>query len=130
MYLPSDWKKSLTAASIDTPPLQDSHPANPVEEAPALEQSVYASGHGLHNAVPGGPVAASAHGGAGDTGGFSLGDRVTVDGRAGTGTVRFVGRHHDDGMAHFGSISTILTALSWICAGIHMCGALPSPVCA
>ena len=32
-----------------------------------------------------------------DTGGFSLGDRVTVDGYAGTGTVRFVGLHHDDG---------------------------------
>ena len=29
-----------------------------------------------------------------------------------------------------GSISTILTVLSWICVGIHMCGALPSPVCA
>ena len=29
-----------------------------------------------------------------------------------------------------GSVSTILTALSWICAGICMCGALPSPVCA
>ena len=24
-------------------------------------------------------------------------------------------------------IFTILTALSWICVGIHMCGALPSP---
>ena len=30
----------------------------------------------------------------------------------------------------FGSISTILTILSWICAGVYMCGALPSPVCA
>ena len=29
-----------------------------------------------------------------------------------------------------GSISTILTVSSWICAGIYMCGALPSPVCA
>ena len=29
-----------------------------------------------------------------------------------------------------GSISTILTILSWICAGIYMCGALPSPACA
>ena len=29
-----------------------------------------------------------------------------------------------------GSLSTILTVLSWICAGIYMCGALPSPVCA
>ena len=28
-----------------------------------------------------------------------------------------------------GSISTMLTVLSWICAGIYMCGALPSPVC-
>ena len=28
------------------------------------------------------------------------------------------------------SISTVLTVLSWICAGIYMCGALPSPVCA
>ena len=26
-----------------------------------------------------------------------------------------------------GPISTILTVLSWICAGIYMCGALPSP---
>ena len=34
------------------------------------------------------------------------------------------------GTALSGSISTILTALSWICAGIYMCGALPSPVCA
>ena len=29
-----------------------------------------------------------------------------------------------------GSNSTILTILSWICAGIYMCGARPSPVCA
>ena len=29
-----------------------------------------------------------------------------------------------------GSISTILTVLSWSFAGIYMCGALPSPVCA
>ena len=29
-----------------------------------------------------------------------------------------------------GPISTILTVLSWICAGIYMCGARPSPVCA
>ena len=29
-----------------------------------------------------------------------------------------------------GSISTILTILSWISAGIYMCGALSSPVCA
>ena len=29
-----------------------------------------------------------------------------------------------------GSISTIWTVLSWICAGIYMCAALPSPVCA
>ena len=29
-----------------------------------------------------------------------------------------------------GSLSTVLTVLSWICAGIYMCGALPSPVCA
>ena len=29
-----------------------------------------------------------------------------------------------------GSISTILTIWSWICAGVYMCGALPSPVCA
>ena len=29
-----------------------------------------------------------------------------------------------------GSISTVLTVLSWICADIYMCGALPSPVCA
>ena len=29
-----------------------------------------------------------------------------------------------------GSISTILTILSWISAGIYMCGALPSPGCA
>ena len=34
------------------------------------------------------------------------------------------------GTALSGSISTILTILSWICAGIYMCGALPSPVCA
>ena len=29
-----------------------------------------------------------------------------------------------------GPIFTILTVLSWICVGIHMCGALPSPVLA
>ena len=29
-----------------------------------------------------------------------------------------------------GSISTISTVLSWISAGIYMCGALPCPVCA
>ena len=34
------------------------------------------------------------------------------------------------GTALSGSISTVLTLLSWICAGISMCGALPSPVCA
>ena len=32
---------------------------------------------------------------------------------------------------HFpGRFFTILTVPSWVCAGIHMCGALPSPVCA
>ena len=30
----------------------------------------------------------------------------------------------------FGSILTILTILSWICAGMYICGALPSPACA
>ena len=34
------------------------------------------------------------------------------------------------GAALSGSISTILTVLSWIFAGIYMCGAQPSPVCA
>ena len=34
------------------------------------------------------------------------------------------------GTALSGSISTVLTGLSWICAGICMCEALPSPVCA
>ena len=34
------------------------------------------------------------------------------------------------GTALSGSVSTILTILSWISAGISMCGALPSPVCA
>ena len=29
-----------------------------------------------------------------------------------------------------GSISTVLTGLSWICVGIHSRGALRSPVCA
>ena len=29
-----------------------------------------------------------------------------------------------------GSISTVLTGLSWICVGIHSRRALPSPVCA
>ena len=29
-----------------------------------------------------------------------------------------------------GSISTVLTSLSWICVGIHSRRALPSPVCA
>ena len=36
----------------------------------------------------------------------------------------------DLGTSLSGSISTILTIWSWICAGIYMCGALPSPVCA
>ena len=35
-----------------------------------------------------------------------------------------------DGTSLSGSISITSTVLSWICAGIHMCGALPSPVCA
>ena len=46
-------------------------------------------------------------------------------------------RGHDAevlGTSLSGSIPTILTSLSWICAGIytcrHTCGALPSPVCA
>ena len=46
---------------------------------------------------------------------------------------RFVGNTSSDeltGTALSGSISTVLTVLSWICAGIYMCGALPSPVCA
>ena len=34
------------------------------------------------------------------------------------------------GTALSGSILTILTILSWIYAGIYMCGALPCPVCA
>ena len=43
---------------------------------------------------------------------------------------------HDEILAIFkrtslsGPISTILTVLSWVCAGIYMCGALPCPVCA
>ena len=37
---------------------------------------------------------------------------------------------HVDGTSLSGSLSTTLTVLSWICAGIYMCGALPSPVCA
>ena len=36
----------------------------------------------------------------------------------------------DQGTALSGSISTILTVLSWICVGIHRCEALPCPVCA
>ena len=36
----------------------------------------------------------------------------------------------DMGTSLSGSISTILTVLSWICVGIHMCGALPAPFCA
>ena len=35
-----------------------------------------------------------------------------------------------NGTSLSGPISTILTVLSWICAGICMCGALPSHVCA
>ena len=35
-----------------------------------------------------------------------------------------------DGTALSGSISTVLTVLSWICAGIHSRRALPCPVCA
>ena len=34
------------------------------------------------------------------------------------------------GAALSGSISTILTVLSWICVGIHSRRVLPSPVCA
>ena len=34
------------------------------------------------------------------------------------------------GTALSGSISTVLTVLSWICVGIHSRGALPCPVCA
>ena len=35
-----------------------------------------------------------------------------------------------NGTALSGSISTVLTVLSWICVGIHNRRALPSPVCA
>ena len=35
-----------------------------------------------------------------------------------------------DGTALSGSISTVLTGLSWICVGIHSRTALPCPVCA
>ena len=34
------------------------------------------------------------------------------------------------GTALSGPLFTISTVLSWICVGTHMCGALPSPVCA
>ena len=34
------------------------------------------------------------------------------------------------GTALSGSISTVLTVLSWICVGMEMCGGLPSPVLA
>ena len=36
----------------------------------------------------------------------------------------------DGGTSLPGSISTISTVLSWICAGMYMCGARPSPGCA
>ena len=35
-----------------------------------------------------------------------------------------------DGTSLSGPIPTILTVLSWICAGVYMCRARPSPVCA
>ena len=35
-----------------------------------------------------------------------------------------------EGTALSGSISTVLTGLSWICVGIHSRRALPYPVCA
>ena len=38
--------------------------------------------------------------------------------------------HNSLGTSLSGPISTILTVLGWICAGMYMCGALPSPVCA
>ena len=37
---------------------------------------------------------------------------------------------YDSSTSLSGSISTILTISSWICAGMDMCGSLPSPVCA
>ena len=37
---------------------------------------------------------------------------------------------YKDGTALSGSISTLLTGLSWICVGTHSRRALPSPVCA
>ena len=40
------------------------------------------------------------------------------------------GAEHFVGTALSGSISTVLTGLSWICVGIHSRRALPSPVCA
>ena len=39
-------------------------------------------------------------------------------------------RQPREGRSLSGSISTMLTVLSWICAGIYMCGARASPVCA
>ena len=46
------------------------------------------------------------------------------------GALRVTVWHRVGGTSPFGSILTILTVLSWICAGIHICGALPCPVCA
>ena len=43
---------------------------------------------------------------------------------------QYGGQYGASGMSLSGSISTILTVLSWLCVSIHMCGALPCPVCA
>ena len=57
--------------------------------------------------------------------------KIIYTGGANNGAASGILRSTDmGGTALSGSISTVLTGLSWICAGIHRRGALPSPVLA
>ena len=49
---------------------------------------------------------------------------------AGGTTVALGIQGYSQGTALSGPIFTLLTGLGWIYVGIHMCKALPSPVCA
>ena len=56
--------------------------------------------------------------------------RRAATGACTSGSPGSPGRPGCPGTALSGSISTVLTGLSWICVGIHSRRALPTPVCA
>ena len=60
----------------------------------------------------------------------SLGHKMWFDVAGTTAAATFMAAAGIDRTSLSGSISTILTVLSWICVGMLRCGALPSPVLA